>query len=157
MDIIRSVGKKELKLVTALNRLCLRTGLLVCVSLILYFILMQLVGLQRVLVLRGFNMVLLGAGIVWALNRYTRMIRRKLDYFTGLRIGALMSVVATIPFSLFVGIYLTLDTAFMNYLVENMPLGTYLSEWGAAAAVAMEGLSSGFIITFVVMPYFKKQ
>jgi hypothetical protein len=157
MDIISSVGKKELKVVTALNQLCTRTGLIVCLCLIGYFFFMEAVGLQTVLVLRALNMIFMGGGILFALNRYSKLIRRKLDYFTGIRIGALVSLIASIPFALFVGIYLRLDPVFMSYLRENMPLGEYISVVAAAAAIAAEGVVSGLIITFIVMPYFKRQ
>jgi hypothetical protein len=157
MDIISSTGKKELRVVSALNQLCIRTGLTVCLFLIIYFFLMQVIGFQRVLILRGLNILFLGSGIVFALNRYSKIIRRKLDYFTGIRIGALVSLIASLPFALFIGIYLNLDTSFMNYLIENMPLGEYLNVPAAAVSVAAEGITSGFIITFIVMPYFKRQ
>jgi hypothetical protein len=157
MDIIRSTAKKELKVVTALNQLCLKTGLLVCLSMILYFFMMKALGLQHILILRALNMVFLGTGIIWALNRYSKLIRRKLEYFTGIRIGALISLVASVPFALFIGIYLRADVDFMNFLTEHMSLGEYLTPPAAAVAVLAEGIASGFLITFVVMPYFKRQ
>ncbi len=156
MDIINSVerGRKHMSLLSVLS---LRAGLVVFASLVGYFFIMKALGLYHVLILRAFNSVFLGVGIWIALSRYRKMLHKKLEYFMGIRIGVLVTLIAGIPFAIFMGVYLALDTDFMNYISQNHEFVTDLSPVAAAIAVAMEGLSSGFMLTFVFMPFFKKQ
>jgi hypothetical protein len=156
MDIIKTV-ERERRHMSLLSVISIRTGLVVLASLIGYFFIMKMLGLYQNMMLRAFNVVFLASGIWIALNRYRKMIGRKIDYFMGMRIGVLITLIATIPFAVFVGIYLALDTSFMTYIILNHEFGPYLSPLVSAIGVAAEGLSSGFILTYVIMPHFKKQ
>jgi hypothetical protein len=157
MDIIRTDEREERKRLTLLSVISIRTGLVVLASVIGYFFVMKLLGFYEIMLLRSFNAVFLGVGIWIALSRYRKMIGRNIDYFMGMRMGVLITLIVSVPFAIFVGIYLSLDTGFMNYIVENHDFGAYLSPLVSAIGVGVEGLVSGFIITYVVMPYFKKQ
>jgi len=156
MDIIEAVERKR-KHMSVLSLLSIRAGLVVSASLVAYFFIMKAAGLYHYMILRAFNSVFLGGGILIALGRYSKMLNRKLDYFIGMRIGVLITLIAVIPFSIFCGIYLALDTDFMNYIILNHEFGSYLSPIAAAIGVGAEGLASGFIITYIAMPFFKRQ
>ena len=160
MDIIQTYHKETHGSISSPEsmRLAWRTGLGIFGVFISYFFVMQVMGLQKHLLLRSVNFVFLMAGIVYSLKRYSRMRGGKIEYFKGLKLGMLVTAIATVPFAVFVGIWLSLDTSLMNYLQQHyIEMGKYLYPTSAAIAVAMEGLSSGFIVTFVAMPYFKKQ
>ncbi|HXC05947.1 MAG TPA: hypothetical protein VNZ86_14390 [Bacteroidia bacterium] len=155
MDIIRE--KNSYKGISLITSLCLRIGLSTLAFLILYFLVMSLFGLHKDVWFRALNIVILGWGIWVGLSHYRAMVRSRFDYFAGLRIGALITLIAVTPFAILTGIYLSLDSSFMNYLTHNLSIGAYLSPAVAAGAVLIEGLVSGLIFTFVVMPYFKEQ
>ncbi|MFI5150943.1 MAG: hypothetical protein ACHQRM_14500 [Bacteroidia bacterium] len=155
MDIIRE--KNHYKGISLVTGLCLRVGGVTLAFLILYFLLMDVFGFGRIIWLRAFNMVILGWGILVGLRQYKGLVKSNIEYFTGLRIGALISLIAVIPFAVMTGIYLSIDTGFMNYLVSSMSIGMYLNPATAAAAIMAEGIVSGLIFTFIVMPYFKEQ
>jgi hypothetical protein len=155
MDIIRE--KNSYKGISFVWGISLRVGLMTLALLIVYFLAMDLLGYNRIIWLRALNMLILGWGIVLGLKQYQAKRGARFDYFTGLRIGATISIIAVVPFALLTGVYLSMDTAFMNYLVNNLSIGPYLSPATAAAGIMVEGIISGLVFTFVVMPYFKEQ
>jgi hypothetical protein len=163
MDIIQSTYHKEERLAhrSVSSGLAWRTGLFTSALFIAYFFLMLFLGLHKHLLLRALNIVFLVGAIVYALKRYSVLRGNKegkIEYFRGLRLGMMVTAIATIPFAIFIGIYLSIDIGFLVYLQEqHAEIGKYLYPTSAAMAVAMEGLSSGFLVTFIAMPYFKKQ
>jgi hypothetical protein len=158
MDIIQTYQKEKTELRTSRSTaLSLVTGLTISAILIAYFFAMGALGLHKHMTLRAFNLIPLIGGIIYALNRYSKMSGGKIEYFKGIRLGMQVTAIATLPFAVFLLIYLNIDTDFMNYLIQHMEMGKYLSPPAAAIAVFIEGLSTGFIATFVAMPYFKKQ
>ncbi len=158
MDIISSTESSKIRGTSALTLQSIRTGLWVCMSLIIYFLIMESLGFLEHLILRAFNLVLLVTGIYWALYRYSRSRGGKIDYFDGIRLGIQTTLIATAPFAVFIGIFLGMDAPLMNYIIQTVDIGNYVfSPLTASAAVAAEGISSGFIVTFILMPWFKKQ
>jgi hypothetical protein len=159
MDIIRSYKKEDPALhKTSVSAYCIKTGLTVCVSLLAYFFLMKSLGLHKHLVLRALNIVFLAGGLLIALNHFrNKKVSHKLEYFHGLRIGMQTTLWAVIPFAIFVGLYLGLDADFMAYLQDSINVGPNISPVGAAVGVAVEGISSGFLITYMAMAYYKRQ
>lgn len=133
-----------------------KTGIVVSITLALYFYAMQLFGLHQMLILRGLNFLFLITGILFAI-RYFTDANNKIDYLQGLRIGAQVTITASLPFALFMMVYLNLDAAFMQYIQSAAPLGQYLTPEIAACAILFEGVASGLIFTYIVMPYYKKE
>ena len=144
------------KITTWEHSLCNRTGILIALSLIGFFVAMVITGLSEVLWLRYVNFVILLAGIVAAFNIYKKKVGAEgIHYFDGLRIGARITLTAMIPFAIFIGIYLKIDTGFMNYVRQSAEFGDYLTPGSAAAGVAFEGIVSGFLTSYCLMQYFK--
>jgi hypothetical protein len=138
--------------------LCNGTGILTCACLIGYFFLMSAFKLQEVLALRAFNFFILSGGILWALHFYRKASEEsKIDYFTGLKIGARITFTAVIMFAIFMALYLVYDGRLMYVIQENTGIGDYLNPLTIAGAICIEGIGSGFIITFIAMQYFKKE
>lgn len=142
----------------SLANLCSGMGLLTTACLIGYFFLMSAFKLQEVLSLRAFNFVILLAGILWTFHLYNKANETsKVDYFTGLKLGIRVTFVAVISFAIFMALYLVYDNHLMDVIKENTGIGQYLNPLTIAGAICMEGLSSGFIITFIAMQYFKNE
>lgn len=132
-------------------------GLSVLMSLIVFFIVMKLVGLFEVLELRYFNFIFLLSGILIAFYNYRKKNSvQGIDYLSGLRMGLRISLIAVLPFAIFMGIYLKVDEGFMNYVKENAEFGRYLSPGIVSGVIAIEGIASGVITTFIAMQYFKR-
>lgn len=129
-------------------------GLLTAAGLIVLFFLMKLFGLVHIIELRALNFFVLAAGVVFSLRAFNREKPQSFSYLKGLGLGVLTAIIASVGFALFVFIYTNfLDPAFMQSIVDNEPFGQYLNPYIAAVAVAVEGIASGLILTFIAMNY----
>ncbi len=123
-----------------------------------FFGVMKATGFGEVLYLRALNFIFLGGGIFLTLRLFANQNRdHHLSYFKGMLIGLLTTVFAIIPFAIFLLIYLNADVAFVEYIQLNAPFGEYLSVGTMTAVVSFEGLVSGIVFTYVILPYFKKE
>lgn len=150
--------ERKLKLSsTQVSTLCNQAGLAVFLTLVGYFVLMRALGLHEIVSLRTLNAVFLIAGIVYALYTYSKNEKdNKIDYFEGLKMGVHITLVAVVPFVLVIYLYLANDDSFLHMVKSKVGLGEFLTAPVIAGALFIEGLSSGLIITFMTMQYFKK-
>ena len=135
----------------------LRVGFVTGAALIGYFLIMRATGFHEILEFRYLNLVFLVSGLFVAFRNHYNSAGGKTGYFTGLSVGIYATIAAVGLLAVFVLIYLAMDAAFMNYIIENAPFGNYLSPLLAAVAIVVEGVSSGFIATFVMMQYYKNR
>lgn len=137
-------------------KLSVWTGVLTSVALIVFFLIMKLVGLEQILWVRYFNFVFFVIGLVSAFNIYsTRTHKLRINYLKGIKMGLRITLIAIIPFVIFMFVYLSIDNNFMIYVRENSDFGRYLSPISAAAVIAIEGFVGGAITTYMAMQYFK--
>ena len=54
---------------------------------------------------------------------------------------------------LFLFVYFSLDASLMQGIIENEPMGRYLNPYIASFMVALEGLFSGLLFTFIIINY----
>lgn len=125
-------------------------GALVSLGLIVYFFIMYAAGLIHVIELRLFNVVILLAGIYFALKQFKRTHNGRLDYFKSMTTGTATAAIASATFSLFLFVYLKLDRNLMNAIAENEPLGYYLDPYICSFVVFLEGLFSGFGMSYLL-------
>ncbi len=141
---------------TGFEKIALKYGLLSTAGLIAYFLLMNLVGLAYVVELRYLNFLILSYGIWLALKEYLRQTGDEIVYLRTLALGAFTSLTAALPFAIFIFVYMSNDTVFMQYVVENEMYGQYLNPYIVAFLIFFEGMLSGFFIAFTLMQYLKK-
>ena len=125
-------------------------GTLIFVGLLVYFFLMYLLGWIHVTELRLVNLVVLIAGVYFALRQYQRTHRGHMDYFHAFTIGMWTAAIGTLTFSVFVLVYLHIDKNLMNLIAEKQPLGFYLNPYIASFIVSLEGVFSGLFVTFLL-------
>jgi hypothetical protein len=125
-------------------------GALVALGLILFFFAMYAAGLIHVVELRLFNLFIMMAGVYYALKQFKRTHNNALDYFSALTTGVATAAIASATFSLFVFVYLSLDKSLMTSIIENEPLGHYMNRFIASFMVFLEGLFSGFGLSFLM-------
>jgi hypothetical protein len=126
-------------------------GTLIAVGLIVYFLAMYAIGLAHQIELRLVNLVILLAGVYFALKQYRRTHHGHLNYFRGLAIGVSATTIGVSTFALLLFIFLKVDKDIMNTIIRNEPMGHYLNPYIAAAAIMIEGVMSGFFVTFVLL------
>ena len=50
-------------------------------------------------------------------------------------------------------IYMKVDSAMMQSIIDNDPMGRYLNAYMAAFIIALEGVFSGLLVSFVLINY----
>lgn len=125
-------------------------GALIALGLILFFFIMYGAGLIHVIEFRLFNLFIMFAGVYFALKQYRRSHNGRLDYFTSLITGVTAAAIGAATFSLFLFIYLSADKSLMNSIAENEPLGYHLNPYMASFVVFLEGIFSGFGISYLM-------
>ncbi len=136
--------------------LTLSTGGVTALGLIAYFMLMNLAGLVEVVELRILNFLILGAGIGFVLWHFNDEYREDLTYLKGMTLGLWTTFSAVALFTVFLYIYLRVDTLFMEHIRQHVMFGDYLTPVAVAGAIFFEGVSSGAIFTLMGMQYFKR-
>ncbi len=135
----------------------LKAGVLTCASLIIYFMIMKYFFFMHSPIAWAFNFFILGGGIVLASEFYRSKTTLNIDYIPGLILGTITTAVAVIPFAFFLYIYFSqVNTVLLTLLKDNVLfMGEEITPVRAAFATAIEGLSSGVIITFIMMQYYR--
>lgn len=136
------------------NQIHVSYGLKIAGGLIAYFLVMKFAGLINVVELRLLNLFILVAGIYMALKRFQHTHGEHINYFRALITGVATGAIASAVFAAFLFIYVSfLDQAFMQHIVENEPMGRFLNPYIASFIVALEGVFSGLLVTFVLINY----
>ena len=129
-------------------------GLRIAAGLIVYFLIMKFSGLAYMVELRMANFIFLTAGVYFALKKFKQTHDDHLNYFRALVTGVATAAIGSIVFAAFFWLYVSfIDTAFMQFIVENEPMGRYLNPYISAFIVALEGVFSGFLVTFILINY----
>jgi len=135
------------------NKIPENYGLRLAAALILYFFAMKLAGLAHVVELRLLNIFILVAAIYFALKKFKSTHQQHLNYFRGLATGVGTGAVGSVVFALFMFIYMKVDTAMMQSIIDNEPMGRHLNAYMAAFIIALEGVFSGLLASFVLINY----
>jgi hypothetical protein len=141
----------------SLEKSGLKAGLITCASLIVYFMIMKYFNFMHSAVAWGLNFIILYAGIALSYHYYRLKTKPNVEYFPGLMLGAMTTAVSVIPFVMFVYIYFTEgDASLMLSLKDNILfMGEQITPFRIAGATMIEGLCSGFVISFISMQYLR--
>ncbi|HRJ31141.1 MAG TPA: DUF4199 domain-containing protein [Cyclobacteriaceae bacterium] len=136
------------------NQLHVNYGLKIAGGLIVYFLIMKFAGLLNVVELRLLNVIILVGGIYMALKKFQHTHGEHINYFRALVTGVATGAIASLVFAAFLFIYVTfIDVPFMQYIIDNEPMGRFLNPYIVSFIVALEGVFSGLLVTFVLINY----
>jgi len=135
------------------NRIPENYGIKITGALIAYFLLMQVIDKHHHVELRLFNVVILTIGTYYALKKFKTTHEEHMNYFRGLITGVATGSIASILFAAFLFIYMKLNDTLMQSIIDNEPMGHYLNAYIASFIVALEGVFSGLLVTFVLLNY----
>ncbi|HWA34721.1 MAG TPA: DUF4199 domain-containing protein, partial [Cyclobacteriaceae bacterium] len=135
------------------NRIPENYGLNISGGLIAYFLLMQVIDKHHHVELRLLNLVIITIGIYYALKKFKNTHEEHMNYFRGLITGVATGSIASILFAAFLFIYMKLNTTLMQSIIDNEPMGHYLNAYIASFIVALEGVFSALLVTFVLLNY----
>ena len=142
-----------MSLFTNPNRIPENYGLKIAGGLIAFFLIMKVTGLAHIYELRFLNVIIQVGGIYFALKKFRETHDQHMNYFRALVTGVATGAVSSVIFALFLFIYLTVDPGFMQDIVTNEPMGRYLNPYITSFMVALEGLFSGLLFTFIIINY----
>lgn len=138
-----------------LNQIVIKNALKIVLGIILYFFSMKLLGLENVSELRFLNFLF----VVWGVNNAIKMniIKNKETfYISNLFIGVSTSVIAVGMLIISLIIYVSLIEPDFITVLENSSLwGSNLSLPIIIFAIAIEGIASSVICSFILMQYWK--
>lgn len=141
----------------SIEKVGLRYGAYLAGGLIAYFLLMKLLGFERVMELRFLNLFILIGAVVSAIKFYKDNCSTLMTYFKGMGVGILTSMIGAVIFALFMGIYLgVFDQQFLQYIREEWSsYATHINPFTLSFIIVLEGTISGFFTTFISMQYMK--
>ena len=128
-------------------------GLKIGAGLIAFFLLMKVTGLVHHYELRFLNVFIQVGGIYYALKKFKETHGQHINYFRALVTGVVTGAIASLIFAIFLFAYLMLDQGLMQDIIEKVPMGRYLNPYIAAFMVALEGVFSGLLFTFILINY----
>lgn len=128
-------------------------GLKIGAGLIAFFLFMNVVGLVHIYELRFLNVIIQVAGIYYALKKFKETHGHHINYFRALVTGVVTGAIASLIFAIFLFAYLMLDQDLMQDIIVKEPMGRYLNPYIAAFMVALEGVFSGLLFTFILINY----
>ncbi len=138
-------------------RIVVKAGLIVFVLLVTYFLFMKYMDLIQIIEFRALNFIILFGGILGGFITYRVKSGNYPEYLPGLWFGCSIAAACTIPFALFAGFYfLVIDPRLLEQLHDTVPLmGEYVNPLTVVLTIVLEGIVSGFVISYTLMQYYK--
>ena len=129
-------------------------GVFVAVGLIVFFFVMRILDLLYVVELRAMNIFIMATGIVMAVKTLKRIYPERYTYFQGMGTGILTGIIGSVLFALFVFFYVSfLDKGLMQSIIENEPMGRFMNPYIVSVIIAVEGIASALLISFITLNY----
>jgi hypothetical protein len=144
-----------------MEKIGLKYGLFTALSLIAYFLLMKLIGLEEIIELRFLNGLIMAVGVTLAIRGYKKFREGNIGYFSGIGVGLITAIIATVLFSVFMVVYIkTFDHRLLEVLSGDRYFGERMSITPGIVVftvLMLEGVISGFMISFIAMQWFKRR
>lgn len=144
-----------------MEKIGLKYGLFTALSLIAYFLLMKLIGLEQIIELRFLNGLIMAIGITLAIRGYKKSRNGAIGYFSGIGVGLITAIIGTVLFAVFMVVYIkTFDHRLLEVLSGDQYFGERMSITPGIVVftvLILEGVISGFMISFIAMQWFKRR
>ncbi|CAN5587700.1 hypothetical protein BH11BAC1_BH11BAC1_29680 [soil metagenome] len=134
-----------------------KTSLLTVIGMISYFFLMKLLNLDIILELRLVNFIFIFFGVRHVLLHKQSVDGTKIKFHSAMMIGFITVFFTSALFSIFIFVYLTLDSSFLTIVRLSQPYGHYLSPASCAMVTFLEGVASGAIVAIPVLRTMKRE
>ena len=135
-----------------MKQIALRYGGWMFLGFTAFFLIMHLLNWSQNYYLRIFNGVIHFGGLWLALRAWLHENPDRHDeYPSGVALGLLTTLVAVVPFAVFMAIFLAYNPDFMVFIQHQTPLGQYFNPVTASALILMEGIAAGLIGSYIIM------
>ena len=135
------------------NRIPESYGIRIAAGLILFFLVMKFSGLSHHPELRLLNLFILTGGVYFALKKFKKTHEERLNYFRALVTGVGTAAIGSLLFAAFLFTYMQLDPGFMQAIKDTEQMGRFLNPYIASFIVALEGVFSGLLVTYILINY----
>lgn len=135
-----------------MQQIALRYGAWMFLGFAAFFLSMHLLQWSHNYYLRIFNGVIHAAGLWLALRAWMNENpeQRHDDYPTGVAMGLMTTLVAVVPFTIFMAIFLAYNPGFMAAIQSQTPIGQYFNPVTASVFILMEGVAAGVIGSYII-------
>ncbi len=134
-----------------MKKIAIKYGLFMLAGFTAFFLIMHLVGQSQNYNLRVFNGVIHIGLITMAIREYRKKHPETYsNYVSGVAMGIYASLIGVLGFTVFMVLYLSGDTEFMNYIKDSMPIGQYLNPITASLFILVEGVAVSLIGSYIV-------
>lgn len=134
----------------------IKHGVIIGISLIMYFLIVRVLGLIEVYWLRLLNGIILGAGIYYAIKQNKQELNNHINYFDGIGVGIKTGLIATGLFVSFLAVYMYhIDPSFSERLMAKLGWNLNNPEKILLVTIFMEGIASTVILSLTFMQLFK--
>ena len=124
-------------------------------GIVLFFLIMKVFGLEKIMALRMFNFVI----VIWGINSAIKMNifkNHETNYLSNIFIGIATSLIAVFASAISLLIYANfISPNFIHVLESSMLWGDNLSISLITIVIFFEGTASSVISSFIVMQYWK--
>jgi len=135
-------------------RIAEKHGLFIAIGLLIFFFIMKALGLLHVVELRVFNVVIMALGIYGAVKKFSKKDPEEFTYFRGMGVGVVTGIIGSTLFGLFIFFYVSfIDTALMQNIIENEPMGRFMNPYIVSLIIAIEGIASALLVSFILLNY----
>lgn len=137
-------------------KVSIKYGLIITISLIIYFLILKIIGLHNNPWFRMFNGPIVAFGIYMAIKNHKLISGNTFSYINGFKTGLLTGFLATFLFAIFMAIYMFhLDVEFKNMLLKDWFQDDNYGGGILIFIILIEGMSSTAILTLAFMQIFK--
>ena len=136
-----------------MKQIALRYGGWMFLGFTAFFLTMHLLNWSQNYYLRIFNGIIHAGGLWFALQTWMRENPDKHhdEYPMGVALGLMTTLVAVVPFAVFMAIFLAYNPGFMASIQAQTPIGQYFNPVTASVFILMEGIAAGLIGSYILM------
>lgn len=139
-----------------MKKIHIKYGLIIAVSLTVYFLAVKLLGLHENPWLRVLNGLILAYGIYAAIKQSKREQGKSFNYYSGAKTGIYTGFIATLVFVAFMAVYLFhLDPVFPEKIMNSWMKNYYQGPGILLFILTVEGFASTVVLTLAFMQKFK--
>ncbi|NND34866.1 MAG: hypothetical protein HKN76_19930 [Saprospiraceae bacterium] len=134
------------------NKIVIKYGIYFFLGLMIYYSIMQVLGLSDRYDFRMLNAIIQIAAVYYAIRTYAKERPQDFNYLSGTAIGINTSVVGVVPFAIFQMINLYVNAPLLQHIRESAPIvGPYVNPFSGGLIVFVEGLAVGIILSYICM------
>lgn len=137
------------------NKIIFKNALLIYLGVVIYFLVMKALGFDNVSELRFLNFIF----VLWGINNALKSninLNHDNSYINNFSVGFATSVIGVSLIILGLMIYISfIDSSFITVLENSAFWGKDLNLSMVVFALAIEGIASSIVCSFILMQYYK--